>query len=348
MQKIIIVRWDMKLGPQILVQFPPEADFPSKEILLKLWAHHELKKDSNFVTLVDNIENQYYCSLLKTDVRKNLTFLLILKLSADSKMMIYREILENVAEEVINNLNSTHFTHILADTYRIIINQSEMDETHLFYRLFQDKNRIEIFQILRQGVITKSALRNLMKKKWGVTNINLDLLISPFLRLGLIKIKDVPGAKECIFLIHDVYCCRLPPSHQNLSTHLIQKIQQTLELDPILTEGSSIPLMKLMQTSGIKELMDLLKNTASAGIPSEVALAILKENEKYLDALETNLVIHISPEKRVYLLSHLHFQKFPPKYLPQILTDRYLGEAISFDQMLAHIALLKQNFSSLL
>ena len=215
-----------------------------------------------------------------------------------------------------------------------------MDENQLFYRLFEDKARLEILDILRKGVISKRRLKELIQRRWGGENINLDLLITPMIRLGLIKIKDVPGAKDCLFLVKDVYCSRLP-SKKEINKAGLSKLNQIIEIEGILIEDSIQPLMKLMQQPGIKELCALLVEDVQEGIPFEVALTVVKHNKKYLEQLEKFHIIHIEEKEMIYLLTELNFLIFQPIYLPQILTDRYLAEDISFDQMLAHLQLLK-------
>ena len=51
MLKIIIVKNDIKLGPQPILQFPPDRDFPENEIFLRIWAHHEMDSDKNVIEL---------------------------------------------------------------------------------------------------------------------------------------------------------------------------------------------------------------------------------------------------------------------------------------------------------
>jgi hypothetical protein len=342
MKRLILVRWSMKEGPKNVIQFPPEAYFPPKEILLKLWARHEITQDSNFVVLQDTIQTHkhYYCSLLTTHPQKNQPFLIILDLEPESNILIFREILETIKDDLLNNLNSSNFSHVLSETYRIIKTQSEMDENQLFYRLFEDKARLEILKILRRGVISKQRLKELIQQRWGRENINLDLLITPLIRLGLIKIKDVPGAKECLFLVKDVFCSRLP-SKNEVNQSILSKLNQIIEIEGILIEDSIQPLMKLMQQPGIKELCALLAEDVQEGMSFEVALTVVKHNNKYLDQLEKFHIIHIEDNKMIYLLTELDFLIFQPIYLPQILIDRYLAEEISFDQMLAHLQLLK-------
>lgn len=341
MKKIILIEWDMKLGPKNIIQFPPEETYPSKEQLFKIWARHKLSKQSNFISYFSEEEQSYFCSISKNFPTTNRTYLIILELFAQSKVILYQEILESIAEELINNIGTPQFSHILADTYRTIINQSEMDEEQLFFRLFQDKNRITILQILRRGVISRRELERELMQKWGSNIMNLDLLLSPFLLLGIIQVKDVPGAKDSIFLIQDVYCCRFPPKFRIDDPKHLKLLSETLELESILPEETNTPLMRLMQESGVKELIALIMERKNRGIEYDVALEIVKNNEAILLNLKDYSILTFERQKPIYLLTTIGFQRFKPNYLHQFLCDRYLGEEISFDQLLGHVAYLE-------
>ncbi|MHA1584641.1 MAG: hypothetical protein ACTSVU_04130 [Promethearchaeota archaeon] len=340
MKKLVLIQWDMKMGPQNIIQFPPEAEFPPKEVVLKIWAHHEMGPAKNFITHIDQSKKQYYCCLIKKQKITNNIFFILLELSHTSDPAIFEEILEDCSEDLLNNLNKPHFSHVLSDIYKIIKIHSNMDEDELFLNLIEDKVKINLLEIFRLGVISKYKLKTQLKEQFGYINLNINLLLSAFTRLGLIEIKDLPGQEECIFLIQDIYCCRLVPRFSPKDPKIIEKIQVTFQKNQIFTQEQVQPLIKLMIHPGVKEMLSLLKDHKNQGILHEIGLTILKNDQKTLDQLCSENIIAIGDDNLIYEISELRFIRFTPDYLPKILLERYNNLEISFNQLEQQIDLL--------
>ncbi|MHA1775326.1 MAG: hypothetical protein ACTSWC_01045 [Promethearchaeota archaeon] len=340
MRKLILVRWDMRLGPNALVQFPPEASFPPNETLLQIWAKHETTPNSDFVAIVDEEKQVKYCSLLKIDSKTHETFFIILELTVDSDVQIYQEILNSIGNELITNYNAPHFTHILSETYRAIKNYSEMDEKQLYFRLFEDNTRIHILQILRQGVISKRGLREKLRTQFGYTKLNIDLLLTPFQRLRLIKIINVPGEEESIFLVADLFAIRIPPAIRP-NNHVIQeKIQQFFVKDRIILETELHKLFPIFEKREILQLINLIALHNENGLEFSVGLELLKNKKNLLLELEATNIIDMSQENLIFLISDIQFLTHKPKFLLPILARRYKNEEISLDQLFKQLNLI--------
>ena len=68
MERIIIVHWNKSTGPEPILQYPPERKFPSKDLLLKIWALHELDKESSMIEYIPEIEgmnNEQFVSIIQ-------------------------------------------------------------------------------------------------------------------------------------------------------------------------------------------------------------------------------------------------------------------------------------------
>ena len=57
MERIIIVHWNKSTGPEPIIQYPP-GEFPPKEIFLKIWAIHELDKESSMIEYIPEENNE--------------------------------------------------------------------------------------------------------------------------------------------------------------------------------------------------------------------------------------------------------------------------------------------------
>jgi len=330
----------MQMGPRALIQFPPEKEFPRKEILLKIWAQHETTSDSNFISFDDNIEKKRYCSTIKRLKITNKIYFIVLELDYETDERIFREILHNISDDLINNFNEPHFNHILSETYRTIKNYSDLDEEQQFLRLFEDKTKIDIFTILRQGIISKSQLQTTLESTFGYGNLNIDLFLTPFIRLGLLQIEKVPGTDDSIFLLEDVFCSYIPPKINPKNDILVNKILNEIKTPKILKETDFPRILKLYQEAGVKALFALLNEDIIEGMHYEIALTILKNNQQLLDDLEKEDFIFVQEDK-IYLNFELGFHKFTPTYLFPILAQRYNNGEISLDQLVKQIDFLK-------
>lgn len=340
MRKLMLVQWDIRLGPKALVQFPPEEDFPTKELLLKIWAKHETDNTSNFISEVDTIHKKKYCSLLKNYLNKSKTFFIVLELEIEADERIYQEILENVANDLINNYEKPHFNHVLSETFRAIKNFSELDEIQLFFRIYDETIRIKLLEYLRKGVISKHEVRSILKAKFGYIKLNLDLLLTPFLRLGLIKIKKVPGSSDSIFLVSDVFACRIPPKYKPSNPIVEEKIQNLFKSKQILSDTEIHNLLPIFENVHSFQLIKLLKLNKDKGIAYDIALELVQDKKKILNDLQTANFIHNENDEHVYLLSDIQFQKFQPKYLLPILKERYIEKEISMNQLVTQLEFL--------
>ncbi len=341
MQKLILVNWDMHLGPQILVQFPPEENLPPKEVLLKIWAQHETNPEKSFISFKDESRKQFYCSYIKKIKQTNKIYFVVLELSAEEDERKFQEILDNVSEDLIKNLEHPHFNHVLSETYRIIKTYSDLDEDQQFLRLFEEKVRLDMFLILRNGVIIKPQLKAILENTYGYSNLNIDLLLTPFIRLGLIQITNIPGSPDSIFLMNDVYSCFLPPTQEPHVKEIQDIISQQFLTPQLISDTQLQPLMKLFQEAGVKELISLLNEDVNSGMPYEIALTVLKNDETTLEGLVKENIIHIQEKKKIFLISRLNFFKFIPTYLIPILAKRYQRNEISCDQLIQQLDYIK-------
>ena len=340
MKKLILVQWNVKTGPLNIVQFPPEEEIIPNEFLLKIWAKHEMKSDSNFCSLKEG--GKFYCSLIKIHKIENQPYFIILELEIKDDVRIFEEILENVADNLINNVGKPYFSHVLTETYTTIKLNSDLDEFQIFLRLFEDKNRIDILQVLRKGVLSKTKMHDLLEEQFGYANLNLDLLLTPFIRLGMISVLNDAGSDNSFYLTHDAYACRIPPKQPPKVVEIEEKITKYFSIPQIIDDDLVQDIVKLHQQPGVKELNSLLREDVPNGIDYEIALTTVKNNPTILEELERFSFIYIYEEKRVFLFSILQFVKFNPSYLIHILKKRYESKEISLEQLIHQIEFISK------
>ena len=343
--KIVIIEFDMKRGPKNIAQFPPEEDFPPKELILKMWARHEMEAPRNFIVIKQDASQQatqnMYCSVIKKQVITNHQFLIILEIPHEEDISIYEDILTNISDEIIDNLNSPQFSRIIAEAYRVIKDYSNLDEDQLFLELFKDRTRVKVFSILRQGPIAKYRLKTTLERKWGYKDVRIDLLLIPFIRLGLIQIHKIPGIEDCIFLLQDVYCCLLPPKNQPTNLKVLKRYETLFTEPMVLTDQDTQELIQMFQKPGVKELCSLLKADVANGMPYDVGLTVVKEDIDLLQEIADLGFIIIDKQQQIYLVCEKAFVRFKPTYLYPILANRHETGEISVEQMIQQIQLLE-------
>lgn len=340
MKKLILVQWNVKTGPLNIVQFPPEEEIIPNEFLLKIWAKHEMKSGSNFCSLKEG--NKFYCSLLKIHKIENQPYFIILELDKEDDVRIFEEILVNIVDDLINNVSKPYFSHVLTETYTTIKHYSDLDEFQIFLRLFEDKSRIDILHILREGVLSKTKLHRFLEEKFGYANLNLDLLLTPFIRLGMISVLNDAGSDISYYLTHDAYVCRIPPKQPPKIIEIEKKITKYFSIPQIVDDDLIQDIVKIHQQPGVKELNSLLREDVPNGIDYEIALTTVRNNPTILEELERFSFIHIYEEKRVFLFSILQFVKFNPSYLHPILKKRYKSKEISLEQLIHQIEFISK------
>ncbi len=339
-EKLIVVKMDNQLGPKPLFQFPPAEDFLPKEKFLKIWAQHETQSEgTKYIHFFE--KEKVFISLSKKKQNNAYFIVVVAKKKKKDDTRIIREVLENVSDELINNLDDPNFTHILHESFDTIKNYAQIDEYEMFSRLFEDKIRITILDLLQVGTISKRALKEKLKKKFGYTTINLELFLTPFLRLNLIEVKDIHGIKGVIFLKNDVFVCKIPPK-QPPSNKEVKKSTINMFSNPQFVPMADVrSLVALLRKLGVKKLMGKLEKSKN-GISYTDAMKILGNNEDVLENLQRNKFIMVIDKKKVFLLSKLSFIRFGPDYVFPKLVDGYFKKNISADQLLMEVQVVNK------
>lgn len=348
MKRIIIVHWNRQVGPQPILQYPPEKSFPPKNVLIKIWSIHELDNDSIIQFSSDEYPDSYISILQHHGGEIYFLILIYEKTEIVEDLLDYSDIFFTISKNLIELLNTDKIARALFEAFNAIKNYTKLDEEENYLSFFTDKIKLTILQILRQGVISKSRLIDILRKEHGFSAVNIDLLIVSFLREKLIVKKNVPGSKEDYFLIKDLYLMRVPP--ENLPTFLKKTEKEDLQtirtnfmsVHHELNYNSEIENKNLINFLMDKDVFSLLKILREKPLLVIECLNILNNNEELFNELIEKKIIYEN-KGIVYLFSDLRFIKFTPYYLVKNLLKRHKNDEISSDQFFFHINLLAQN-----
>ncbi|MFX1278934.1 MAG: hypothetical protein ACFFA3_05915 [Promethearchaeota archaeon] len=354
MERIIIVHWNRQTGPEPIIQYPPEKPFPSKEIFLKVWAKHELDKENTMIEFTPEGGNNKFISIIQ-EFEGEIYFLILVynledlvekdHLGKDSP-----DILAIMSKNLVELINTNKITRAVSEAYTTIKNYSKLDEEENLKTFFQDKIKNTILQILRDGVISKTNLTNKLRQEYGFSTVNIDLILISFIRENLLVTKNIPGSRECYFLINDLVCTRIPPQNLPLDrsdANFIKKYKDTIEnfyfnYDIISDLDNRVIIQTVLLD---KDVFLLIKALRDGRLSVNDCLSMLNNRQELLNELLEKQFI-FETKGFVYLFSDVRFIKFKPYFIIDKLTKRYQNQEISLNEYLTHLKLLTEDIKS--
>jgi len=348
MERIILTHWSMSTGPEPIIQYPPEKFFPPKDLFLKIWAKHELNKENSVIEFIPEDEDNSYVSIIQK-FEGEVYFLLLVYSQKDEHEDIIKEspeILALISKNLIELINTNKITRTISEAYNTIRNYSKLDEEENLINFFQDRIKYTILQILRNGVISRLELTNILRHEYGFSTINIDLILISFFHENLLVKKSVPGSKECFFLIKDLSCTRIPPTNlptEQMEEKLLRKFKKSLKkYYHDYYNVSDFENKTILQTVLFnKDVFSLLKILREKHLTVNESLNMLNNKEELFNELLDKKFIY-EAKGFVYLFSDVRFIKFTPHYILEKLVERYKNQAISSNEYLAHLELLTE------
>ena len=353
MERLIIVHWSKSIGPEPIIQYPPAPHFPSKDLFLKIWALHELDKDSSIIEFIPEMEQDQYISIIQKyegeiyflviEYDKNVKLEKIIKGYPDIS-----DILAIVSKNLIELVNTNKITRAISEAFYTIRDYSKLEKEENLLNFFKDKIKYTILQILRNGIISKAELSNILIKEYGFSTLNIDLFLISFIRENLILKQNVPGSKECYFLIKDLVCTRIPPKKLP-SSQIEDEVIEDYEERLINFYTNYDCASEIENKTIINFLMDkddyrLLRKLREKSLSVSECLDILNNKEDLFNELMEKKFIYEAKGK-VLLYSDVRFIKFTPFYLIDKLSKRYKDQEISFNEYITHLKLLTERYN---
>jgi hypothetical protein len=352
MKRVIIIHWNKSTGPETMIQYPPEKDSFPKDLFLKIWTQHELKKgekmieytmkelDSRFISVIHKYEGEIYFVVLVYEKNNK---------KIDEIINSDPDLLANISKDLIQLINTNRISNAIFEAYNSIQNYTKLEKEEHLLNFFKDKIKYTILKILRKGVISKRDLKRVLTQEYGFSTINLDLLLISYIRENLILKKSIHGSQECYFLVNDLTCIRIPPKNSagffdDISIDNKKEIFESYKnviikffkhYDSTQPDNLDINLMFLLNQN-IFKLLKLLRK--SSMLISE-GLNILNNNEALLNELIEKQFI-FEAKGYIFLLTDVRFLKFLPTYIINRLNLRYQDNSISLNEYLYHTQLL--------
>ncbi|MFX1594990.1 MAG: hypothetical protein ACFFBK_02895 [Promethearchaeota archaeon] len=348
MERIILAHWNTQTGPEPLIQYPPEENFPPKPIFLKIWAKHELNKENSMIEFIPEDEDNSYISIIQLFEGEIYFMVLVYSQKGNSKDTIIEspDILALISKNLVELINTNKITRAISEAFNTIRNYSKLDEEENIKTFFQDRIKFTILQILRDGVISKSELTNVLRNEYGFSTVNIDLILISFLQENLVIKKNVPGSKEGYFLINDLSCIRIPPKNvpkDQMPENILKKYKDSLkEFYFEVYKISDFEDKNLIQTVLFdKDVFSLLKILREKYLSVNECLNILNNRgELFNELIDRNFIYEA--KGYVYPYSDFRFIKFLPFYIIKNLIDRYNNQKISLNEYMTHLKLISE------
>ncbi len=346
MERIILTHWNTQIGPEPIIQYPPEKLFPTKDLFLKIWAKHELNKENSMIEFIPEDGEYSYVSIIQK-FEGEIYFLILVYSQTDKSEDIIKDspdILALISKNLIELINTNKITRAISEAFNTIRDYSKLDEEENLINFFQDRIKYTILQILRSGVISKSKLTDMLRHDYGFSTVNIDLLLISFIHENLIIKKNVPGSKECYFLIKDLSCTRIPPKNlpsEQMEESILRKYRESLKnyyLDYYnLSDFENKTIIQTVLFN--KDVFHLLKTLRKKNLTVNDCLNLLNNKEELFNELIDKKFIY-EAKGFVFLFSDIRFIKFSPNYIIEKLVERYDNQEISLNEYIAHLKLL--------
>ncbi|MBY9016298.1 MAG: hypothetical protein KGD68_11440 [Candidatus Lokiarchaeota archaeon] len=344
MERLIIIHWNKSTGPIPIIQYPPEGAYPSKDIFLKIWAQHELNKENSLIELDFILEDKDRSVISVIQEFEGEIYFLVLIIKTKSKVsdVISSDILAVITKNLLELINTDKITRAVSEAFNTIKNFNKLEGQDLI-SFFQEKIKFTILQILRNGVITKNELIEILRNDYGFSTVNIDLLLISFLRENLILKKSLPGIKECYFLINDLSYMRIPSLILPDDT-IDEKISKKFKKEIIKFYNNYNCSQEIESKLIVSLLIDndvynLIKALRKGELTVNDSLNLLNNREDLFEELLEKKII-FEAKGVVYLFTDIRFVKYTPFYLIKTLPMRYEKGEISIDQYLHHLKLL--------
>jgi hypothetical protein len=346
MERIILSHWSTSTGPEPIIQYPPQKDFPPKDLFLKIWAKHELDKKNTVIEFTPEDEDYKYVSIIHKFEGENYFLILVYKQKENLEDIIREspEILALISKNLIELINTNKITRAISEAFNTIRNYSKLDEEENLINFFHDRIKNTILEILRNGVISKSEMIDILRHDYGFSTVNIDLLLISFFHENLIKKKNVPGSKECYFLVRDLSCTRIPPKNlpsEKLELKDLNKFKELLKSYYFdyynLSDFENKTIIQTVLFN--KDVFSLIKTLRERNLTVNECLSILNNKEELFDEL-LELKFIYETKGFVFLFSDVRFIKFSPFYIMDKLNDRYQNKEISLNEFITHLKLL--------
>ncbi|MBN1217106.1 MAG: hypothetical protein JXA99_16925 [Candidatus Lokiarchaeota archaeon] len=352
---IVIMRWDERIGTEILAKFPPEISVNDKT-LMQIYSTHEYGGESGMISLMIGSLNiaSYYTG-------PNTGYYLILLLNIDEDPDAYEGGLTDVARTVLLNIDEDVYLNMVPTLFRrLSVYPTYREEQKLAITYGEEIKRMIIKRLREEGVISKSELSIWLKDQYKHGFVDLEGIVIELIKQEIIKEASVKGMpSELIFLTNDIFMMRIPP--EELINNPTEKgLPAQLSEDFIVecrkffqnyrpSEEDNLSIINILSDPEVYETIRLLRTAVVTR--SELEKLKKKGVENVSDVLKklwNNQMIQVFQDKdnnEYYaLLSDFYVNKLFPKYILNIIKREYVQKSKADKVLSEYLTVLENTF----
>ncbi|MFX0032616.1 MAG: hypothetical protein ACFE8E_06965 [Candidatus Hodarchaeota archaeon] len=355
---LVLMKWDERVGTEILGRFPPEINVSDKT-LMQVYSTHEYSGESGMISLMVGSLNiaSYY-----TGPDKGYYILLLLNLDDDPDA--YESGLTDISRIILQNIEEEAYLPLIPSLFRRLSIYPTLNDEQRLAITYQDEVKRMIINRLRdEGVVSKSELMVWLKDKYKQGFVDLEGVLTEMIKKDIIKEASVKGMpSELIFLTNDIMMVRVPPvqllkdpADRGLPTQLVEdyrteskKFFQTYRP----SEQDNLTVIDVIINPQVYETLRLLRTA----IVTRNDLEKLKKKgvddvDEVLKMLWESKMIQVFQDDRnneyYALLSDFYVDVIFPKYLINIIKEEYEKKSKANQVLIEYLSVLENSYLNL-
>ncbi|MBY9007864.1 MAG: hypothetical protein KGD63_14070 [Candidatus Lokiarchaeota archaeon] len=352
---IVIMRWDERVGTEILAKFPNEISINDKT-LMQVYSTHEYGGESGMISLMIGSLNiaSYFTG-------PDTGYYLILLLNIDDDPDAYEGGLADIARTILLNLNDDAYKSMIPALFRkLSIYPTYKEEQKLAMTYQEEIKRMIINRLREEGVVSKSELSIWLRDKYKHGFVDLESILIELIKQEIIKEASVKGMpSELLFLINDIFMMRIPP--EDLINNPSEKgLPDQLSDDYIIecrkffqnyrpSEQDNLNIINILTDPEVYETIRLLRTAIVTR--NELEKLRKKGVDNVADVLKklwNNQMIQVFQDKHnneyYALLSDFYLRKIFPKYILNIIKKEYEQKSKADKVLAEYLTVLENTF----
>ncbi|MFX0019200.1 MAG: hypothetical protein ACFFAK_17715 [Promethearchaeota archaeon] len=352
---IIIMKWDPKVGTDIITKYPEEL-MVSDETLMQIYAAHEYTGEPGMISLLVG-----HLNIASFYTGKDKALYIITVLSLDDDPDAYEGGLSDISRIIIQNFEDNGYLGMIPFLFQRLSAYPNLSSEQSLAMTYQDEvNRLIINRLREEGVVSKSELKVWLKDKYRRGFFDLDATLSELIKKEIIKEASVKGMpSELIFYINDLFMIRRPPvkllqniEESGLPEKLIKEYKTEIRRffqDYRISDTENLKLLEILIDPQVYEILKLLRfKIASRNELEKLRKKGVDDIDGGLKKLWENKMIYIFRDDHdveyYCLLTDFHISKVYPKFILNTILQQYDVKSKSEAVLIEYLKVLEDTY----
>jgi hypothetical protein len=203
---LVLMRWDERIGAETLAKYPEEL-LVTEKTLMQVYSTHEYNQEAGMISLMAGASTiaSYFSG-------PDHSLYIILVLTVDEDPDTFEDGLADICRLIVQNMEGDAYKQILPSLFQRVSIYPKLDEEQRLMMLYFDETKRVVLQRLREeGSIARSEVGVWLKDLYKTGFIDLESVISSFVKAGIVKQISVQQlAVETLYICGDVLIYRQP------------------------------------------------------------------------------------------------------------------------------------------